>query len=366
MKAEVLIGQAPVYRIHKEPLVLRYFPLIVKNSRRNRRRSLLTMSSIAVSLCLLGMLMAMYRALFLDTQPSPAQALRLVTHHRVSITHPMPVSYTSKIKQIPGVRDAMIWQWIGGTYKDARDPRNVFPRFAVEPDKFFGIMGEIKLPEAQMLDFIRIQTACIVGKKLAAKFNWKPGDRITVIGDIFPVDLILTIVGIYNDPEETENLFFNYRYLRELQKNSAQGPRADEVGVFMVQANRPSDVAAVAEAIDKEFEKFPRPHPQRIGESLAIKLYLLSGRLEAFSALHQRRPHLHCLAGFLKYDFDVSPRTVPRNWGLEGPWLSTRQYLGNYHGGVCFYGSGGRSGRNTHGRRIMYPDARKSGCFCRA
>jgi putative ABC transport system permease protein len=186
----------------------RYFSLIVKNSCRNRRRSILTVASIAVSLCLLGMLLAMYRALFWDAQASPAQALRLVTHHKVSISQPMPVSYTAIIKQIPGIRDAMVWQWFGGTYKDARDPRNIFPRFAVEPDKFFQIMGEIKLPEDQKLSFLRLQTACIVGNKLANNFNWKPSDRLTLVGDIFPVNLELTIVGIYQDPEETATLFF--------------------------------------------------------------------------------------------------------------------------------------------------------------
>ncbi len=282
VKAEVLIGKASVYLIHQEPLMLRYFSLIVKNSRRNRRRSLLTMTSIAVSLCLLGILMAMYRALFLDTQASPAQALRLVTHHRVSITQPMPVSYTSKIKQLPGVRDVTIWQWIGGTYKDARDPRNVFPRFAVEPGKFFGIMGEIELPEAQKLDFIRIQTACIVGKKLASKFNWQPGDHITIIGDIFPVDLVLTIVGIYNDPEETEILFFNYKYLRELQKSSSQGPRADEVGVFMVQAASPGDVPTVAAAIDKEFENSPAPTKSESERAWQLSFVSFLGDLKLF------------------------------------------------------------------------------------
>jgi cell division protein FtsX len=38
--------------------MFRYFSLAFKNSLRNRRRSALTISSIAVSLCLLGLLIA--------------------------------------------------------------------------------------------------------------------------------------------------------------------------------------------------------------------------------------------------------------------------------------------------------------------
>src|SRR5579864_2567463 len=98
--------------------VFRYFSLIVKNSLRNRRRSILTIGSIAISLCILGLLGAMYRALFLG-EATPTQALRLVVRHRVSLTQPMPFSYRQRIERIPGVRDLTIWDWFGGTYKDS-------------------------------------------------------------------------------------------------------------------------------------------------------------------------------------------------------------------------------------------------------
>src|SRR5258708_38172538 len=97
--------------------------------------------------------MAMYRALFLSPDESPAEALRLMTHHKISITQPMPVAYEPKIKTIPGVREVMVSQWFGGTYKDERDQRNFFARFAVEPDKLFGIRPEIELPAEQQTAF---------------------------------------------------------------------------------------------------------------------------------------------------------------------------------------------------------------------
>src|SRR5256885_16227430 len=101
--------------------MLRYLPLVLKNALRNRRRSMLTIGSIAVSLCVLGLLMALYRGLFLSGPATPAQALRLVVHHRVSITQALPVAYTDRIRRIPGVAAAQEWDWFGGTYKDARD-----------------------------------------------------------------------------------------------------------------------------------------------------------------------------------------------------------------------------------------------------
>src|SRR3712207_4946089 len=112
--------------------MFRYVPLMFKNALRNRRRSILTVCSVAASLCLLGLLMAIYQAFFFS-EPSPEQARRLVTRHRVSLTNPLPIAYGPKIRQVPGVQEVVVTQWFGGVYKD---PKNFFARFAVEPEKF--------------------------------------------------------------------------------------------------------------------------------------------------------------------------------------------------------------------------------------
>src|SRR3954447_19429632 len=104
--------------------MLRYLPLIVKNAWRNRRRTILTVLSIAASLSLLGILMAIYAA-FYASQPPPAQALRVAVRNKVSLVFPLPESYAMKIKRILGVREVMAQQWFGGVYKDSR-PENLF------------------------------------------------------------------------------------------------------------------------------------------------------------------------------------------------------------------------------------------------
>lgn len=72
--------------------MLRYLPLILKNCWRNRRRTILTILSVGVSMCLLGVMIAMYHALYLS-DPTPEQALRLVTRNKISLTVPLPESY---------------------------------------------------------------------------------------------------------------------------------------------------------------------------------------------------------------------------------------------------------------------------------
>src|ERR1017187_4052803 len=58
----------------KTPLVP-LLPLVLKNCWRNRRRAFLTIASISVSMCLLGVMIAMYHALYLS-DATPEEALR--------------------------------------------------------------------------------------------------------------------------------------------------------------------------------------------------------------------------------------------------------------------------------------------------
>ncbi len=189
--------------------MFRYFSLAFKNSLRNRRRSILTISSMAVSLCLLGVLIAIYHALFFG-QATPGQALRLVTRHKVSLAQPIPIAYEDKIRQVAGVKEVSAWNWFGGTYKDNRDQKNFFARFGVEPKPFLAIRTQMSMPEDQRRAFLTERTACIISQDLAEKLNIKLGDRVTLIGDIYPVNLELKVRGIFDDPDATQSLFFNW------------------------------------------------------------------------------------------------------------------------------------------------------------
>jgi putative ABC transport system permease protein len=126
----------------------RYLSLVWKNALRNRRRSLLTISSLALSLCLLGVMMAIYYALYMGETP-PAQALRLATRNRVSITIPIPAYYLQRILQVGGVKDAMPFQWFGGTYKDARDPKNFFARFGIDAKNYSPSTRKFRSPKSR-------------------------------------------------------------------------------------------------------------------------------------------------------------------------------------------------------------------------
>jgi putative ABC transport system permease protein len=257
--------------------MFRYLPLIVKNCWRNRRRTTLTIASIGVSMCLLGVLMAVYHAFYMS-DPTPDQALRLVTRNRVSLTFPIPLFYRDKIRQVPGVKDIMMSQWYGGVYKDARDPKNFFARFGVEPQKMFPIYGELKIPEDQKQAWLHDRTGCVIGRDLANKFNFHVGDRITLTGDIFPGTLELTVRGIFDSPRTSEALYFDWAYVEEGMDEGRKG----NVGTFNIVVDNTDDVPRVAKAIDDGFHNSPVQTRTETEQAFILSFVAMLGNVKLF------------------------------------------------------------------------------------
>lgn len=227
--------------------------MVFKNSWRNKRRTFLTIGSVGVSLCLLGILLSVYHAFYFST-PAPGSELRLVTRNKVSLARPLPQYYGEKIKVIPGVKEVEIEQWFGGKYIDDR-PEHMFARMAVEPDKFFTIYPDAQISEDQKKAFQQERSACIVGKELADKLHWNLGDHITITGDIFPVNLEFTLRGTFvaQDAFMNRTLYFNREYLVQSLPEGRRG----EVGTFTSLVASPDDVPRVESAVDDMFRNSP-------------------------------------------------------------------------------------------------------------
>jgi putative ABC transport system permease protein len=257
--------------------MFRYLPLVFKNSWRNRRRTILTILSIGVSMCLLGVIVSMYHAFYLS-DPTPEQALRLVTRNRVSLTFPIPQFYSERIRQVPGVREVMISQWFGGVYKDARDPKNFFARFAVEPEKMFTVYSELKIPEDQRKAFERERTACVIGRELADKFNFHLGDHITLVGDIFPGNFEFTVRGIFDSPRSSAVLYFNREYLEQSMPEGRRG----NVGTFAIVIDRPENATRIGEAVDDGFRNATVQTKTESEQAFALSFVAFLGNVKVF------------------------------------------------------------------------------------
>jgi len=257
--------------------MFRYLPLVLKNCWRNRRRTILTIASIGISMCLLGVMIAMFHAFYLS-DPTPDQARRLVTRNRVSLTVSMPLSYRSQIEHVPGVRTVMLSNWFGGMYKDFRDPKNNFPRFSIEPEKLFEVMGEFHIPADQLKAFERDRTGCVIGRDLANVFNFKIGDRILLTGNIFPGDYEFTVRGIFDSPRASQLMYFNNEYL---EQSMSEGRRGNEY-MYDILIDDPAHAAAIAKTVDGLFRDSTAETKTESDQAFSVGFLSLLGNVKMF------------------------------------------------------------------------------------
>ena len=248
---------------------------VTKNAFRNKRRSTLTVLSIAFSLLLLTLMMTIWRGFYLD-QGSAESAQRLVVRHRVSLTFWLPNYYREKIRAIPGVVAIVPMSWFGGIYKDQK-PENFFAQFAVDPEEFFKVYRDVQMPADQIAAWQRDRQGVIVEDTLAKKYGWKLGDRIVLQGTIYPLNPELNIRGIYHTDPEAKSVYFHTKYLEE-----SVGFFKGQAGTFTVLAASPSDVSRITTTIDDMFRNSPQRTKAESEKAFGLEFVAMMGNVKAF------------------------------------------------------------------------------------
>jgi putative ABC transport system permease protein len=216
---------------------------IARNARRNRRRLVLTVGSVAVSLFLLTLLQVLLRGLA-DPAATEHSATRLVVRHKVSLANMLFSKYKARIEALPGVAACTKLVWFGGLY---RDEKNFFPQFACDAEDLFKVLSEVRIEPEQRRRFIQERAACVVGVKTMQRFGWKIGDRITLLGAMWPCDPELTIRGVFSGSLDDTMLFFHHAYFDELLGDKGF------TGLFWVRAENPALASSLLEQIDATF-----------------------------------------------------------------------------------------------------------------
>ncbi len=243
---------------------------IVRNALRNRRRFVLTVFSVTLSLFLLTVLLVMLRGLT-DPATTDEAALRIVVRHKVSLANMLFSKYKARIERMPGVKHCTKLLWFGGIYQDEK---NFFPQFACDADTLFKVLSEARIDSQQLDQFVRERTACVVGIKTMERFGWKPGDRITLMGAMWPCNLELTIRGVYSGSVDESNLFFHHEYLDE-----ALGDQGI-TGLFWVRCENAAAVPSLIERIDAEFANSDAETKTETQQSFQLGFVSMLGNLK--------------------------------------------------------------------------------------
>jgi putative ABC transport system permease protein len=230
---------------------MKVLKLVRKNAARHKLRTLLTILGLALAVMAFGLIRTFIDAWYAGArQASPN---RLITRHAVSIVFDLPLAYREQLKKIEGVEEVSYANWFGGVYVD---PSNFFANFAVDHTTFFELYPEYIVPEDQYEGFLRERNAAIAGQRLMDRFGWKLGDKITLIGTIYPGNWEFVIRGIYKgenaDIDET-SFVFRYDYLDERMKQESPG-RAGSVGWYVLKIDDPNRAAEISRAVDSRYD----------------------------------------------------------------------------------------------------------------
>ena len=231
---------------------MKFIRLVLKSARRSKRRTLLTVMSVAIAVFLFASLRAVLDGFSAGAEAS--SSTRIVTIRSTSLIFSMPTSHAEAIKMTPGVQDITWANWFGGIYKD---PQNFFANFAIEPESYLRMYPEIQLTPEERKAFLEDRTGCIVGDGLAKRFAFKVGDRITMQVGI-PIygtqDYDFTVRAIYKSggaAVDNQSMMFHWKYVDE--RSIVKG----QVGWYVMQIANPDQATQVAMAIDQKFTNSP-------------------------------------------------------------------------------------------------------------
>lgn len=251
------------------------FGLVLRNALRNKRRAALTVLSLSFSMMLLTLMGSLWRSFYVEA-PFDVSAQRLITRHRVSLTFFLPIAYRERIRSLPGVSNVAPLTWFGGKYKDDL-PEHFFAQFGTDPQEVFICHPEWKVPADQLRDWQRDRAGAAVERTLANKYGWKLGDRITLIGTIFPVNLELNVRAIFEGSDNWRALLFNEDYLHEAVP-SFKG----HTDTYLILVNSPTAVAPVAKAVDEQFQSSSDPTRTETERAFVLGFVAMLGNVKAF------------------------------------------------------------------------------------
>jgi putative ABC transport system permease protein len=231
---------------------VKILPLILKNLLRKKTRSLLTIGSIVLPLfviCILGTLLSA-----LEADPSGGKGMyRVIVRHKVSITNWLPGAYDPKIRNLPGVVDAIRMQWFGGSYID-QSAKNQFARFSVtDADRLLRVFDEATVVEGSEAEWVNDRSGLLVGRQLMKRYGWRVGQKVAFKGDIYPITLELTVRAVFSAADES-GVYFHHQAVEEAL------PRVKGfVGWYWLKTDSIAATERVPKQIDAMFENSSYP-----------------------------------------------------------------------------------------------------------
>src|ERR1051326_7648815 len=157
---------------------MKYLAFVWKNMRRNRRRLVLTVLSVSVSIFIFCALITVIHVINVFMERANHSEIIGVADRYDSAEDGLPQTHINKIRSLAGVRSAMGVNLAFGSYRDekthitlwAADHTAARATLAAAPGM------DNAVPVADFESFEKERTGALVGKVWTTKFGWKKGD----------------------------------------------------------------------------------------------------------------------------------------------------------------------------------------------
>jgi putative ABC transport system permease protein len=238
--------------------MFKFLPLLWAGLQRRKLRTVFTLASVLIAFLLYGVLAAVKNGFSAGVEVAGAD--RLMTTHKVSFILSLPMSYWSRIRAVPGVRDVTHATWFGGVYQDAG---NIVQMFPVDPESYLKIYSDYVVSPEDRARWLGDRSSALIGRAYAERFKWHVGDRVPLKSNIYRRanggdTWEFNIAGIFDGAREgveTQQVLFHYDYFE--QSLGVNDSNRGQVGWYIVQVATPDQSANVAAAVDALFANSP-------------------------------------------------------------------------------------------------------------
>jgi len=228
---------------------MKFVRLIGRNLTRSRRRTLLTILSIAVSTFIFAALFTLPG--FVDrVLASSASNPRLICRGKAGLGYPLPESYGRRIAAMPHVVGVDLWNWFGGIY---HLPSDQFPNLALEQNQTERVWPDWRVTHESIEAFRHERTAALVGLSTMQRFGFRLGQQVMLRDSVYGRNLQFKIVGTLGPGSMPTMFLFRRDYLQE-----AIG-RTGRVEFIWIRLDRLESMPEVIEAIDSAFANSSDP-----------------------------------------------------------------------------------------------------------
>ena len=226
---------------------MRYLPFIFRNLLRNRRRTLLSVLSIGISMFIFAALMSL-PSVVRQVLRDRISALRLDCANKAGFggfDYTLPFSYQHIIGAMPHVEAVSGALFAIGNY---RDPGEIIPILGVDPVQMSMIYPDWGIDRADAEALAHVRSSALVNASMMKRYHWRVGDKVTFRASNLPTDIDVTIAGGLSGA----NLPPSFVLVPFERLDEAMGNRGKAV-LFFIRIDRAEYASQVAREIDERF-----------------------------------------------------------------------------------------------------------------